>query len=218
MKAIKSLLAVSVLAAAGVTHAAPVGTFNVAIGGNVTQWDYTTTPYTADSGYGSFTGVGTATLDSSGLLTVDANLTLELLELGDPHPTDNLTVHSTFQGSYNAGTHVFSINDQGDFLNSVPSAGLGQETFTSCAGVACDPILLIGGVGVQHPYNVASVGSVALATGGQVNTEEWLNNGNNEYFLHFNLTPQAPAVPVPAAAWLFGSGLLGLSAARRRAA
>jgi hypothetical protein len=112
---------------------------------------------------------------------------------------------------------VFSINDPGDLLVSgTPSQGLGQETPLSCTGSYCDDNLTGSAVGTPHPYDGGSVGTVSLASGGQINTLQ-LIAGSYTYERDFQFTPATtPTVPVPAAAWLFGSGLLGLAGAARR--
>lgn len=57
-----------------------------------------------------------------------------------------------------------------------------------------------------------------LVSAGNVNGTYWSGFDNTLYTEQFNvtITADAPAVPVPAAAWLFGSGLLGLVGVARR--
>lgn len=58
-----------------------------------------------------------------------------------------------------------------------------------------------------------------LAATGNINGDNWTGFNNVQYSEIFNVTitaDAAPAVPVPAAVWLFGSGLLGLVGVARR--
>lgn len=194
MNAFKTLLGVSVLAAAGAANAATVATFNVAETGTSVIY----LPGVADlqliDPAQPHTGVGTATLDSSGSVTIDISSYHLITALG----TDSFT----------SSTFVFP---------GVPAAG-GSETVNSCiegpndgTNFTCSSVVLH----VANPVDF-STGSVTLA-GGSIDIQETNSTSVSTY--HFDLTPTAPTVPVPAAAWLFGSGLLGLAGtARRRSA
>ncbi len=82
---------------------------------------------------------------------------------------------------------------------------------------------------VKGKTSVSMTGSVLQDTGtadewtgviisaNKVNGETWFGFDNTLYTEQFNITiTKVPAVPVPAAAWLFGSGLLGLVGVARR--
>jgi hypothetical protein len=55
-----------------------------------------------------------------------------------------------------------------------------------------------------------------LAANGEDPGAAGFNNWTAQFDLRGSMTPHTPAIPVPAAAWLFGSGLLGLVGVARR--
>jgi hypothetical protein len=188
MKAIKTLLAVSVLAAAGAAHATA---FDITISGSSTQFpgglDLATINQSGT--YDDVLGAGSVT----GIIAVTPH--------GAPAPipmtiTNAITMDTaTGKGKYNAGT------------NCTDSVG-GQ---------------LCGGLGPQFHGNLTATQPFPGAGGGSYNwnlSVVYLDSDSNPVTLivpfDVALTPQAPAVPVPAAAWLFGSGLLGLAGTARR--
>ena len=203
MNAIKTLLAVSVLAAAGAANAAVIGTFDVVMSGG--------------SSVASSTGTGTAVLDDLGTMTLTMNeegTTPDAVdpETNEPIPNSGLdfltTATEIFNGGYAGGTFTsnntgsIAVHDCHDVAGHPPACG--YVTFSPPAPAT--------------PFDSA-FGSVTAAGG--VLTQAFTSNGvqtTNAYTLSNFVA--APAVPVPAAAWLFGSGLLGLAgtARRRRAA
>lgn len=206
MKVIKPLLALSVLAVAGAAHAATVGTYNVAVSGNTFDWSGAVEPGTV---IGGNTGTGTATLDDSGVLTISSTFTFTAQVAEDFEVVSNLTATSIFQGTYSGGTFTVAS---------------GTERYDTCSGY-CSAGLLGGPADgtVTRDYDLSfgeTQGSVALLSGGTVVGDVSLAGGTYQTLRTFTLSPTAPAVPIPAAAWLFGSGLIGLagSARRRRAA
>ena len=79
------------------------------------------------------------------------------------------------------------------------------------AAVGSCIILAIVGTFLMPPVYIATA-KLRIATAGDIDGSITVGGftaspGHSSY---------APAVPVPAAAWLFGSGLLGLGAARQR--
>jgi hypothetical protein len=74
--------------------------------------------------------------------------------------------------------------------------------------------------GLNHVYSSAFGGDESLSAGLYVGFEDLAIydtpdfNYTDEQFIVTNVT--APSVPVPAAAWLFGSGLLGMAGIARR--
>lgn len=213
MKAMKSLLALSVLAAAGLAQSATVATYNVVVSGNAYDWVGTSGLPVETSGdfegaalIGNSVGTGTATLDDSGVLTINSTFHFSAAVYPTNPVESDLTAISVFQGTYSGG--VFTVTS-------------GTETYTSCSGY-CSAGFLGGAADgtVVRPYDTTygfTFGSVDL-TGGTAQGDVPLAGGSYEALRTFTLTT-APAVPVPAAAWLFGSGLLGLAgAARRRSA
>ncbi len=193
MKAIKSFLTVSVLAATGVANAAIVNTYMVGV-----------TSVSSGLGTSSFTGTGTATFDDSGLLRVDYAV-LQTTAAG----TVSFSYRDNFYGTISAGS----------FTNT---SGTWEEvSCTPVAGTASCPIY------IQQPHLDLSATPATGNGGGLLEQTFDINAGGTNtatiYSLNhlakqsliYNLTP---TVPVPAAAWLFGSGLLGLSGVVRRKA
>jgi hypothetical protein len=183
MKAIQTLLAVSILAAAGTASAATVATYNASSATTI-----------SGIASGSGTATGTASLDDSGVLTLLLNGTTVVT--GFTNTTNGST--TTFNGSYSAGTFtptggsmlVTSCVDNGGAVNGCTFAGTGTVT---------NFITTSGSVNLSS----GSINITATATGANVATTYTLSDG-------------VAAVPVPAAAWLFGSGLLGLAGTARR--
>ncbi len=231
MNTIKALLAVSVLAAAGAANAANVvGTFDVTLTGNVID---TTGDANLDADgnsigpgiVGHMTGTGKATGYDDGSIVI---------ALGDqvgvaPYATLDVTVYGS------------RIIDELHFTASFSPSGFdangatytaGQLTTTYCGEIPnitsidpnasgfCDPGLT-GDIGSPVAFDTAT-GNLSMATGGVFNTTQLLGPGGEFSFGRDFVLSNFQAVsevPVPAAAWLFGSGLLGLAgAARRRAA
>jgi hypothetical protein len=167
-------------------------------GAGVTHAATVATFNVSETGTSAFTSqllTGTAVLDDSGILTetlvgtVDASA----LNLG----IANVTTTNVFNGTIAGG--VFTANS-------------GTSTVTSCVSALSGCALL--SVGVATTLTTAT-GSISLAGGGSlVGT---VTASGITLTATDTLTPvAAPAVPVPAAAWLFGSGLLGLAGVTRR--
>jgi hypothetical protein len=210
MKSMKLVLAASVLAAlsSGAAHATTVATYDVTNVGNITG--LTT---------GSINETGTAVFDDSGLLTVN------LSGLTSTAAGGTFTLQSllTFTGTLSAGT--FTIT--GGTRTNV-SCQPGTSTCSAQLRLGqTDPIIATpaAGDGGGLPFvngTLYDANFVIAAPTENLITRTWsqghqLSTVNKIAFT--NTTAAPPAVPVPAAAWLFGSGLLGLfgNARRRRA-
>ncbi len=198
MNAIKTLLAVSALAATGAAHAA-VYTFDASMN----------EPYNYDSGLiWQSVGIGTGSLDTStGVLDILLAQTTTLFignsSFGGATYTEHDVVNGTLTGSsflWTSGTSTRSACTPNGPFGGAVCGGSGSGTYLLAPDqnpIAFD--LSYGGLTTFTTSRLASDGGVITAT--------------------YTLTNTTPAVPVPAAAWLFGSGLLGLAGiARRRAA
>ena len=111
----------------------------------------------------------------------------------------NLDTHNP--GLCGTGTGVYTPFTTGSSTNCNPSTGGANATLTGSA--------LVGGGGTWTGTIVSS-GNVG---------NHWGFFDGTPYSEIFNITvtgTAAPAVPVPAAVWLFGSGLLGLVGVARR--
>ena len=193
MKTFKSLLAVSVLSVAGTAGAATVGTFDVA-------QTITSVMYGGSELLIQGSGVGSAVLDDSGFLdiTITAGRTETQL-------TDTTTASIA---------HILGSWDGSTFTSNLSGS---TSTITSCTNNGGKPINGCSSITLNSPQPFDSLsGSITLA-GGTVNTAQ-TNSGatTSGYFTLTGTTTPPPQVPIPAAAWLFGSGLLGLAGTARR--
>lgn len=189
----KSLLAASVIAAfgTGAANAATVATFNV--NQNVDSILYLGMFQLVDAGL-PHSGTGTGTLDSDGSISLDTTLHLQTT-----FGTDSIT-GSTYSipsmGGSDASAHTYSCT---------PGP---LDAMNTCASVIANPNYSGGVSGGGLPDGMGDVFTVVFDGGAAGSKTDY----------SFTLTSWTPAaaVPVPAAAWLFGSGLLGLAGAARR--
>lgn len=192
MRGIKSLLAIAVLAGAGAAHASTIASFTVTESGNSL---YGTFPISSQS----LTGV--ANLDSTGVLTITLSGLIDASGVG--YGTANISTVNQFTGSTAAG--VFT-----------PVSA--QSETTSCtnngSGTICS---LFTQLNTFVP--LSSFGGTISLSGGGTLTGTLSSTGSNGVVSKLTstdvLTPVS-SVPVPATAWLFGSGLLGLAGVTRR--
>ena len=184
MKAIKTLLAVSVLAVAGAANAATIATGDLTVNGAV-------------PGVSSSTGTGTLTLSDAGVLTAVYTVTSTVL-----------------------GTNTMSLGYT-DTLNGTTVGGVYTPTSGSSHVDSCSPIS--GNNFCSFATNPATntfatlTGSFTVVNGGAgAITGTYTTPGGTDTINYTISNVQTPTVPVPAAAWLFGSGLLGLAGTARR--
>lgn len=118
--------------------------------------------------------------------------------------TDNgLTKTLDFSGWRMTWNSIPSINLGGG--NQVVTTQTGSTTFNNGSGLATL---------ICSTVSCSATSSWTLDYAAVVPQGDPSNFGNTPYGLHLEYA--APAVPVPAAAWLFGSGLLGLAVMVRR--
>lgn len=201
MKAIKTLLAVSVLAAAGAANAATIATFNVAVNGTI-----------SGALNGTLTGSGTATLDDTGVYNQHAVIHSVI----GPGLSDvNLDSTSIYSGTLTGNSLAWTTGTT--LINSCTPNGSLPLNGVTCSGA--QPGVTKPSTVNQNPivFGITSVGDVTTITGTSFDS---VNNITQATTFTLTATSVPAAVPVPAAAWLFGSGLLGLAgtARRRRAA
>lgn len=191
MRGIKTLLAVAVIAGAGAAHAATIASFTVTESGNST---YGAIPISSQS----LTGI--ADLDSSGVLTITLSGLIDASGVG--YGTANISTVNQFTGSIAAG--VFTPASAQSKTTSCTNNGSG----TICGLVTLNTLVPLTSFG----------GTISLSGGGTL-TGTISSTGSNGVVSKLTstdvLTPVS-SVPVPATAWLFGSGLLGLAGVTRR--
>jgi hypothetical protein len=194
----KALLAASaalpLLAAAGAAHATVVATnFPVSMTGTIPNTEATVTT----------SGTGTGSLDNAGAFPygLTTTVTVDAAAFGIT-TTAVVTGTDSFGGTFAAGTLT------------VTSA---TEDNTSCTGSS----LVCTQVTLNMSASAAATGSITLA-GGSVTTGSagaGLSNFTIGAGTAVGTSTPPPAVPLPPAVWLLGSGLLGLiGTARRRMA
>ncbi len=193
MNAIKALLAVSVLAAAGAASAATVATYDIVGQSTSIAFDGLGGQNIVTASSGS----GTAVLDDSGALTITAHIAITTF-IGTDSTMD---VIEAITGTWNGTTFTPTSSTQ-NFT--------GCENTPTAGADACSSLQ----IGVANPTTSVS-GSATLAAGSFDVVVANLDAGATTTY-HYDLAASAPAVPVPAAAWLFGSGLLGLAGTARR--
>jgi len=127
---------------------------------------------------------------------------------------------------YTPGTYTIGINGDGaDELTSSPAAPLadgdGMYTFTVPAGSYGGNINFAWGsttgIDVFMVWNAAGTGSLDIEGDGTPGAR-MVDGPFPGFSANFTPGPAGPAavIPVPAAVWLFGSGLLGLVGVARR--
>jgi hypothetical protein len=207
MNAIKTLLAVSVLAGAGAANAA---IWNISANGSQffdasgdLSVSYTGT-WNDVTGEGSLTGVGTIGLYG---LSADLTQTFKMLPGGTGKGVLRQASGATGSCTDTIGGGVCTGlvgNFKGTLYNNMTYAGGANNT-----------------TGTATPFSVGPTGG-SWTWSFLVQTSQTTDPDTGDvstfyapYALHVTAS-SAPAVPVPAAAWLFGSGLLGLAGAARR--
>ena len=185
--------ALALALAGGAANAATIGTFDVSMSGTISG------PVS-----GTFDGSGTGTLDDSGTLTLNysSHSTTSYTDM----TTDNTDVFSgTWDGvntlSGTSGTTTSnSCQNNGGAINGCNYLTTGQ---TNSYDSVSDPIVFDLNMGGTTTFEASRTDS---STGAVSDMNFTLNTTSA------NVSP----VPLPAAAWLFGSSLVGLGGVCRR--
>ena len=188
MKTKIKLLAFLSITATGLIQAAPIANYSVSQTDNVTTF---LGPSFSGIGYGS----GTATLDDSGLLTMLLTDTINLA------------------GGLSIYTMQANVVITGSLHNGLFTPEAGSATSTYCGSTGFDMCgALPFTLGTVAAFN-AGIGGSLLQSGGTLTSSLTQYLGNQTTYSTYVLTPSF--IPVPATAWLFGSGLLGLTGIAR---
>lgn len=225
-----------VVAAALVSGVAQAGTVSPALTGVVTITDGGTNTWNLPSSYSSN---GNGTFDYSGSVSntslwsfawgitvnpdpfIDASLTITnntsitkhfdllfTLPVGSPFTSGQMSgsLSGSFKDFNNDGSASLNNVDWNGLIDSTNAMSLFGGSF-SCGGAGC-----IGNIGTVSDGPLSS-GPVNTSIGTHLVFD--LSAGDQASFTsHFEVVPTV--VPIPAAVWLFGSGLLGLGALARR--
>lgn len=189
MKAAHYLLAVTALAGAVAANAATVASFNITLENNYALGLY--------SSFGD--GDGTAVLDDSGVLTVQTTEHDLVYSSGLVDPVFDLVIGKTniYYGTF-------------DGVTFTPASGVlsNVSCFDNLTQAACAGLVPLD---TLYPFLAVS-GQISISEGG-VLEGSFLTV---DYGVNYQTTTFTPTVPVPAAAWLFGSSLFGLVGAAHR--
>ncbi len=232
MSTIKALLAVSVLAAAGAANAANlIGTFDVNMTGDIYDLQGNATADGSTPGsVGQFSGTGIADAYDDGFVVITIGQQAGI----PPYATLDITVYGSRIIDEMHLTAAFSpsgFDSNGATYNSglLTTTYCGEipniATFDPTANGFCDRDGLTGPLNSPTAFDTVT-GSLSMA-GGVFHTTQLLVSGelrfgrdftlSNFYPNQIDIPPRPPMpTPIPAAAWLFGSCLIGLTGAARK--
>ena len=173
------------------------------MGANATTYNFDVVQTSSTSGAAS----GTGTLNGTGTWD-DSTGAVVITSAG----TNNITVGPT--------TYALTITAEADFSGNTGSPFAptsGQNALTSCSDTVGGFLCNQSGVGTFTAFS--SVGGSFDATGGTLTSVSINGSGSQSATTDttYNISNvNVSAVPLPAAAWLFGSGLVGLAGVARR--
>jgi hypothetical protein len=213
-KSTKLVAAMGLTLSAGVVQAA--NTFDIAGNGgfetgDLTDWTIfelgggtpTASVTTSNPASGTYAGQGSCTGGPCDVLFKNANRGIGIAQAGG-----SITINFDYRGTQADGgvifAELFSELDGGgvsksELLFGGPLFGAGESWTTATWTTTLGPDVA-GGVTLQLK---SSCGAAATCV-------------SDAYFDNVEMLVEPPAVPVPAAVWLFGSGLLGLVGVARR--
>lgn len=140
--------------------------------------------------------------------------------------TDTFSDISLVQGQdYFLHTHAFDLDDSAGFLGDFSLAGSDHVFVNGATGITTNDIdWLVSTSGWGSYVTATSFGQNGVSPWGTIvgvdNNATWIwsadNENDNETYFSLAIVSTTPsAVPVPAAVWLFGSGLIGLIGMRK---
>lgn len=109
----------------------------------------------------------------------------------------------------------FHFFDGNDYTASLDYTASYRMFFNGLSYVNSSVLTFVGHGSIDgYPSYVVNVLAIGRETGGTAGVS---HNGTIDY-LKMNITDPKPVVPIPAALWIFGSGLVGLIGLRKRVA
>lgn len=180
------------------------------------QWPSTSIESTGDSvAYASAT---TNIDEGSGILFLDVLDSVTLLSTSDGMATNGTATSSAtnplYMSIYGSGVQGQSLIFSFDYDITAIALATGDDAIGSAAVSLWD---YNGFIDILPEANASSIGPISdvQSTAGSFNVV--LNYGEFDQFVGYaNSSGFASAVPIPAAVWLFGSGLIGLIGIARR--
>ncbi len=127
---------------------------------------------------------------------------------GNTQDTFNIEISSGFKLD---SIFVTTSNVTGP-ANFSASFSLRDAVFSPTPTMVSEPFLPLNTTTINLATSTISPGIYSISMFGQQASFP----GNGDYFLDYSINFGVSAVPIPAAAWLFGSGLLGLISVARR--
>lgn len=207
MKAIKTLLAISLLSAAATSNAAIIGYYSVTVSGT-----------TSGAANGSLSGSGTAIFDDSGILTIDYTALNNQPAAGSSSPFTT-TVKTIYTGTISG-------------IYFTTTSGTTQITSCSIGSTPCPVGFVPNAPQNLTPTPISGDGGGLLEYAFDINGFYGTTNTSTTYSLNHQLrnslsfqfacvqwegcAPPTYQTPIPISAWLFGSGLAGLTGISRR--
>lgn len=194
------------------------------------------TPISGAASFNTATGVGSATINPFSFddsIVSNSSMTLQAIGDGMGGTAGSLVAGvMSFDWNGNVAVPVTAIFDAAGFFDSIGAAGDGDSwtVQTGCTGCATSatPDTIFGNALGDVPIAMTSWNTAGITMGsllpladdgitGSPMTTPPFPGANFAYDFTTISATNVPQVPVPAAAWLFGSGLVGLmSVARRR--
>lgn len=185
--------ALALVLAGSAANAATIASFTVSISGT-----------TSGGSTGTISGSGTATLDDSGSLTIDSvSTTVTTSRRGTTLISTTTDLADVFIGSFN-GIDTLSGNSGTSTVNGCTDNG---ARFNGCSQLTLGSPTSFRTVSDPIVFNLSPGGSTSINT--------TIRQGRGRTATNISQVYTLATVPLPAAAFLFGSSLIGLAVVAR---
>ena len=175
-------------------------------GGAASGWPVSGNDFTSD-----LNGLGYNQMSTGGQLSVDMDGTVTFYYIAAESGYTN-----SFTGSFSMteGDDSFNWGGWDSFSVAVSSGEILDFSFTSTSANALTPVDNAGGSNLEGLGIMSSAATSDLVLAYNDNYSGFMDSDFDDMMVRAKFT--GTVVPVPAAAWLFGSGLLGLVGLARR--